>query len=621
MQATREFALLEIPSVYLASILALGITAQWLAWRLRVPAIVLLLAFGFLGRYVGGPPDELIPQRLMFPAVSLAVGLILFEGGLTLRLRDIRDTGRVVLRLVTTGLFVTWVFVGSAAYWLLGFSVPMAALLGALLTVSGPTVIVPLVRNIRLKRRIGSLVKWEGIVNDPIGAVLAALVFTSFFGEGAELGGEHWFRGLGLTILIGALLGGSAAWVIIQLLRRFLVPDYLQNPVILATVVMLFAVSNYLQRDSGLVTVTLLGIALANQRTVTVKQVIQFKENLSVLLISTLFIVLAASVDVSIARLASLGWPAVLFFALLFVIRPLAVLMATVGSELTWNERLLLSWIHPRGIVAAAVASLLALELAGTEFAAEADRFVLVTFLTIVCTVVVYGLTLAPLARRLNLASPEPQGILFAGASPLVREIALAVKQEGFAVVVVDTNHQNAAAARMAGLSVHFASIGSEYVRDEIDLSDIGRLLAMTPNDEVNTLAAMEFAEHFGGAGVYQLAAPEPTSQHRDRVAAHRRGRTLFRRDATYEFLTSHFAEGAKIKKTQLSADFTFENFSAHHGPSAIVLFLVDSSGKLIVKATDEVTSAKSYPKVIALVDPTEAAKPAATAEDAAEAQ
>jgi NhaP-type Na+/H+ or K+/H+ antiporter len=595
--------------LYLASILALGIAAQWLAWRYRVPAIVLLLAFGFLGRYVAGPPDEVIPEKLLYPAVSLAVGIILFEGGLTLRFRDIRDTGGVVLRLVTTGLLVTWLLVGLAAHWLLGFSVNMAALVGALLTVSGPTVIVPLVRNIRLKRRIGSLVKWEGIVNDPIGAVLAALVFTGFFGEAAAAGGMHWLRGLSMTIFIGAALGGCAAWVIIQMLRRFWVPDYLQIPVILTIVVLLFAVSNYLQRDSGLVTVTLLGIALANQRTVTVKQVIQFKENLSLLLISTLFIVLAASVDISLAQLQSLGWPAVLFFMSLFVIRPLAVLAATLGSELTGKERLLLAWIHPRGIIAAAVASLLALELAGTRFAAEADRFILVTFLTIVSTVAVYGLTLAPLARRFNLASPNPQGVLFAGASPLVREIAVAVKEEGFPVAVVDTNHENAAAARMAGLSVHFASIGSEFVRDEIDLSDIGRLLAMTPNDEVNTLAAMEFAEHFGRAGVYQLAAAEPTSQRRDRVAAYRRGRTLFRRDACYEFLAAHHAAGAKIKKTQLSADFSFDDFVARHGPSAIVLFLVDPSGKLIVMTTDDMSSLKSYPKVIALIDPAEAAK------------
>ena len=596
------------PSLYLASILALGIAAQWLAWRFRVPAIVLLLACGFLGRHVLGPPEDVIPEGLFFPAVSLAVGIILFEGGLTLRFRDVRDTGGVVLRLVTAGLLVTWILIGLAAHWLLGFSTNMAALVGALLTVSGPTVIVPLVRNIRLKRRIGSLVKWEGIVNDPIGAVLAALVFTGFFGAAAETGGMHWLRGLGMTILIGAALGGVAAWIIIQMLRRFWVPDYLQIPVILTIVVLLFAISNYLQRDSGLVTATLLGIVLANQRTVTVKQVIQFKENLSVLLISTLFIVLAANVDISLAQLKSLGWPGVLFFASLFVIRPLAVLAATLGSDLPWNERLLLAWIHPRGIVAAAVASLLALELADTQYAVEADRFILVTFLTIVSTVVVYGLTLAPLARRFNLASPNPQGVLFAGASPLVREIALAVKEEGFPVVVVDTNHQNAAAARMAGLSVHFASIGSELVRDEIDLSDIGRLLAMTPNDEVNTLAAMEFTEHFGRAGVYQLAAAETTGQRRDRVAAYRRGRLLFRRDTTYEFLAAHHAAGAKIKKTQLSADFTFENFVARHGPSAIVLFLIDASGKLIVMSTDEAPASKSYPKVIALIDPAEAA-------------
>lgn len=599
--------MLERPSFYLAGILVLGIAAQWLAWRLRVPAIVFLLAFGFLGGYVAGPPDQIISEELMYPLVSLAVGVILFEGGLGLRFRDIRDTGGVVIRLVTVGLLVTGMLTAFAAYGLLGFSPRMAALIGALLTVSGPTVIVPLVRNIRLKRRIGSLVKWEGIVNDPIGAVLAALVFNSFFGDFNIDTGGVWLRALAMTLLVGIVLGGFAAWLIIQLLRRYLVPDYLQSPLILAIVLLLYVVSNYLQQESGLVTVTLLGIVLANQRTVTVKHVVQFKEVLSVLLISTLFIVLAANVDIGFDELVALGWSAIAFFVLLIVvIRPLAVMVATIGCELTWKERALLAWIHPRGIVAAAVASLLALELAHTDNAHEAERFVLVTFLTIVWTVVVYGLTLSPLARRLGLASPNPQGILFAGASPLVRAIALAVQDEGFPVVVVDTNHQHAAAARMAGLSVHFASIGSEFVRDEIDLSDIGRLLAMTPNDEVNTLAAMEFVDHFGRAEVYQLPTVEPASQRRDRVAAYHRGRTLFRRDATYEFLATRFAAGAKIKKTQLSADFTLDDFLAHHGHDAIVLFLVDSAGKLIVKTTEDLASFKSYPKVIAMLDPAE---------------
>jgi NhaP-type Na+/H+ or K+/H+ antiporter len=597
--------MLHQPAIYLAAILALGMIAQWLAWSLRVPAIVLLLLCGFVCRFLAGPPDAVIPESLLFPLVSLAVGVVLFEGGLSLRFRDIRDYRGVVLRLVTIGLAVTWLLAALAAHYLLGLSLQMATLVGAMLTVSGPTVIGPLVRQVRLKRRIGSIIKWEGIVNDPIGAVLAALVFNGFFHDASIATPAGWFRELGMTILIGAVLAGLAAWLILLLLRRYLVPDYLQSPLILATVVLLFALSNYWQHESGLVTVTLLGILLANQRSATLKHVIQFKENLSVLLVSTLFIVLAANVDVRLDQLTSLGWPMAAFLVLLIlVIRPLAVLAATLFSTLPWSERVLLAWVHPRGIVAAAVASLLALDLAKSSFAPEAAEFVLVTFVTVVVTVLVYGLTFPVVARWLGFSSPNPQGILFAGASPLVRDVALVLQEEGIPVVAVDTNHQQAAAARMAGIHVHFASIGSEFVREEIDLGDVGRLLAMTPNDEVNTLAVMEFVEQFGQAEVYQLAATEPDHERRDRVAAYRRGRTLFRRDATYQMLSERHAAGAVVKKTQLSGNFTLESFLEHHGPNAVVLFLLDSAGKLVVKTTDDVATTKTYPKVIALVDP-----------------
>jgi len=324
-----------------------------------------------------------------------------------------------------------------------------------------------------------------------------------------------------------------------------------------------------------------------------------------------LFILLASHVDLW-AALRDVGWRTLIFLAaLVLVIRPVSVFVATLGSDLSWNERLLLSWVHPRGIVAAAVASLLALELSGTPLADEAERLVLVTFLVIVGTVLIYGSTLATVARRLGLRAPEPQGVLFAGAFPLVREIAAAIHAEGFPVMLVDTNHKNIAAARMAGLATCYASIGSEHVRDELDLTEIGRLLAMTPNDEVNTLAAMEFAERFGRVEVYQLAMAKASSQRRDRVAAYLRGRTLFRKDATYDLLTSRWAGGAKIKKTLLTQDFTFEDFRAHYGESAIVLFVIDEAGNLIVNTTDGPKTLKAGQKVVALVDPVEPTQPA----------
>lgn len=594
--------------LYLSSVLALGIAAQWVAWRFRLPAIVLLLLFGvLLGKFTGGTSGD---PKLFFAMVSLAVGIILFEGGLSLNFHEIKETRGVVLRLVSIGLIVTWLLTAWFAYNIGGFSKQMSFLIGALLTVSGPTVILPLLRHVQPVRRIGSLAKWEGIVNDPIGAVLAALVFELILhgAHDGDIAGDSMMH-MTRTIVYGLLLSGVSAWILLQMMRRYLVPDYLQNPVILAYVMLLFAFSNYLQEESGLVTVTLLGVMLANQRTVAIRHVVEFKENLRVLLISTLFIVLASRLTIDMESIRMLGWQSLaLVAAIILIVRPVSVFVSTFGCGLSWNERAFLAWIHPRGIVAAAVSSLFALALKDADpvhpLAAEADRFVLMTFLVIVGSVTVYGLTLSPLARKLGLSGENPQGILFAGASPAVREIALAVQNEGLPVLLVDTNPQNNAAARMAGLPMAYASVGSEFVQEEIDLGGIGRVLAMTPNDEVNTLAAMGFAERFGRAEVYQLAVAEVSSERKEAVGAYRRGRTLFDKPLTFEQLQERFEAGATIKKTLLSTDFTFDDFLARYGESALVLFSFDETGKKLLVATDEKDMIpKPGQKLVALVD------------------
>jgi len=299
----------ELTPLYLAGVLGLGVFAQWLAWRLQLPAIVLLLAFGFNLGVLFGPPEQYIGSEALLPLVSLAVGVILFEGGLSLQFREIRQTGGVVARLVTMGLLVTWGGAALGAHYLMGFSWPMATLLGALLTVSGPTVIVPLLRQVKPTGRMGSVMKWEGIVNDPIGAVLAALVFEVVaHGVNNHVASDSMWL-LGKVAVVGLGIGAASAWVVVQLLKRYWLPDFLQIPVILAIVVFVFAISNQIQNESGLVTVTALGVLLANQRTVTVRHVIEFKENLRTLLISVLFIVLSSRVQLGWTDVGDIGCP------------------------------------------------------------------------------------------------------------------------------------------------------------------------------------------------------------------------------------------------------------------------------------------------------------------------
>ncbi|MCA9257563.1 MAG: cation:proton antiporter, partial [Planctomycetales bacterium] len=455
-----------------------------------------------------------------------------------------------------------------------------------------------------------------GIVNDPIGAILAALVFEVVsHPHGAEdFAGEAFWQ-LALTILVGVTLGGLGALLVLQTLKRYLIPDYLQNPMLLAFLLIVFALSNQLQHESGLVSVTLMGVFLANQRDVPIRHIVEFKENLRVLLISTLFIVLASRLELSWTAFSQLGWGSVLFVALLIlVVRPVSVLLSTIGSALTWQERAFLSWIHPRGIVAAAVSSLLALQIQRRlgeidplpALAIDASRFELIVFLVIIGTVSIYGLTLAPLARRLGLSGENPQGILFVGASRAVREIAKAIQHEKHAVLLVDTNHLNNRAARMAGLPISFASIGSEFIQEEIDLGGIGRLLAMTPNDEVNTLAAISFRERFGTAEVYQLASAKSDKDRKERaerIDSYRGGRRLFNRPVTLAELEARFAAGAVIKKTTLSDDFTYNDFRARYGDRALILFRIDENGKLHVATESSEIAPKSGTKLIALVE------------------
>ena len=606
--------------LYLASVITLGITVQWLAWRVHLPAILLLLVSGFLllpvyGIMTGDWPqaNSLVESSVLFPIVSLSVAIILFEGGLTLRISELHGTGSIVLRLVTLGVVLTWVMATVTARYLFDFHWQLAALLGAILTVSGPTVVGPLLRYVRPEPRIGSLAKWEGIINDPIGAMLAVLIFEGIRIGGFEQAAAATARGILVTALVGIIIGSVAAVIFVQLLKRYLIPDYLQNAVLLAVVIALFTISNAIQHESGLLTVTVLGIALANQKSVALKHVVEFKENLRVLLISTLFILLASRVEWH--QLRSVGWQGFLFLLLLLTIRPISVFLSTIGSGLKRSELLFLSWLHPRGIVAAAVASLFSLEIQHLaqldnatpliqELANQTNRIVPITFLVIVGTVAMYGLTISPIARWLGLATPNRGGVLFAGADRFVCEIAKTLQDEGYPVLLVDTNQRHTARARMEGLQTVYGSILSEYVQEELDLCGIGRFLAMTPNDEINSLAAMEFSDVFGRSGVYQLTPETLDAARHSQIPQHLHVRLLFDKSVTNDYLHARFAQGGLIKRTRLSEDFTYEHFLEMYGTSALLLFMIRDTGKLEICTSDQSVQPQPGQTVIALVDP-----------------
>jgi NhaP-type Na+/H+ or K+/H+ antiporter len=589
--------------VSLISILVLGVGAQVLAWRIGFPSILLLLIFGFVAGPVSGflEPDRLFGD-LLLPLVSAAVAIILFEGGLSLQIADIRETGAVVRNLVTFGALITWLLSAGAASLLLGLNVAAALLLGAVLVVTGPTVIIPLLKHVRPAGQVGSIMKWEGILIDPIGAILAVLVFEAVLAGGADQAIHDVALGMVRALFAGGLMGVLSGGIMVLLLQRYWIPDFLQNPLSLTLALGAFTLANLTQTESGLLSVTVMGVVLANQRRVSIKHIIEFKENLRVLLISVLFILLSARLRLE--DLAHLDPASLTFLGILVaVVRPVSVLASTAGSDLHWRERVFLAWMAPRGIVAAAVASVFALELGAVGYP-QADRLVPFTFLVIIGTVALYGLTAAPLARRLGLAIPNPQGVLIIGAHPWARAIARALQEHKYRVVLVDTDRANISAARAARLETFRASILSDAVLDQVDLGGIGRLLALTANNEVNALAALHFTELFGRSEVYQLP-PEGKGREPDpeQLAQHLRGRLAFAPHATYGHVTARVHGGAVIKATHLTEQEDFAAFRESHGEAALPLFVIAEDGGLTVITADRPPEPEPGQILISLVD------------------
>ncbi|MEQ8764777.1 MAG: sodium:proton antiporter, partial [Planctomycetota bacterium] len=380
------------PLTGLVLVIVLGIAAQWIAWRIKLPSILLLLSFGILAGPVLGwlKPDALLGDVLL-PIVTIAVGLILFEGGLSLKFSELQQISRPLLGILTVGAAVTWGGTAVLAHTILGFSWSMSILAGAILIVSGPTVVGPILLQVRPNKKVASIARWEGIVIDPIGVILAVIVFEVIRAilTHEPLSGAAW--ALAKAIGVGIGLGMAGAALLVQLLRRYWVPDHLQNAFVVAFVTAVLFGANAIQHEAGILAVTLMGIFVANQKAVSVRHIVEFKENLRVLLIAGIFILLAARLESD--ALTVFGGKAPLFLAaLILVVRPLAVFLSTWGSDLKRNEKLFLSWLAPRGIVAAAMGSVLAIQLERAEHP-EARLLVPIIFWVIIGTVFVYGLT------------------------------------------------------------------------------------------------------------------------------------------------------------------------------------------------------------------------------------
>jgi NhaP-type Na+/H+ or K+/H+ antiporter len=602
-------------------VIVLGVGAQWAAWRFRLPSILLLLLVGFLAGPVLG---FLSPQSLqgdwLFAFVSLSIGIILFEGGLSLRLSELREVGGTVLNLTTIGALITWGLGAAGLHYILEYNVPLSILIGAILIVTGPTVVIPLLRHVQPKGRVGTVAKWEGITIDPVGAILAVLVLETLLllndpsraEAGVNAAVEHVAIGLGLEIFVALGISVAATMLLVFVLRQRMVPDFLRNAVTLMVVVAAFVVSNVLQHESGLLTTTLMGIALANQPFVSVQHIVEFKENLQVLLIGSLFVLLSARLELSALQYIDLR---VLVFLglLIFIVRPVAVFVSAVRSNLDWEEKAFLSWMAPRGVVAAAVASLFAFQLRPV-YPEAVEGMVPVVFAVIVGTVAIYGLTAAPLAQWFGLADPNPNGLLFVGAAPWVRMVARRVQDLGVDVSLIDNNPTHVEQAREEGLDAYQANVLSETVLDEVDLYGLGRLLITIPNDEVASLTALHFSEVFESTDIHQLAAG-PDSRHggEDEMPRHMRGRPLFGGSTHYQSLKEHVDEGGTVALLTLADDYaeneqqeyyTADELSDHYDDFSLVPLFVLSEGDVEVVSEMDQFRLRPDDRLLALLGP-----------------
>ncbi|MGA7433996.1 MAG: cation:proton antiporter [Solirubrobacterales bacterium] len=553
-------ALGEARSLFeLGLIIVLATIAPLIAQVLRVPSILLLLALGFgAGAFGALDPNALLGKEVVSAVVSISVGIILFESGLDLKVSELKGAvSRVYRRLVTIGILVTWAIGTVASYFLFGLSWEVALVLGAVLVVSGPTVVGPLLEFIRPSKTVGKVLKWEGTLADPIGATLGVIVFQAVVAGQAKAGVE--ILEFLLNIGVGVGLGVVGAAIAIVWGRWFRPSQGQAFTGILMIVVAAVVAADLLRDDSGLLTGLTIGAILVNRapggvesdgmRLESAKLTRAWREQIAVtatFLIGILFIILSARV--SPADIADLGWIAAVFVAVLVVIgRPLAVALSTLGSSLKTNERAFIAWMAPRGIVAAATSSTFALGLESAGVGGGAEKLIPITFVVIVATALLYGLTGAPVAKALGVSRTGPGGVLIAGQSRVALAIASALKNHGIAVVVWASNEKYTKLAEDEGLTVFAGDPTAGTAADPPpELENIENALIVTGDDGFNAIIAADLGEFFGRNRVYQLATTEHESS-----GFYVRARILFDESATHEELARRLERGPGIGKVQ----------------------------------------------------------------------
>ena len=578
----------------IAVIAGSGIAAQWLAWRLRWPSIVLMMGAGLilgpLASLLLGTP-LLDPQAAfgsyLRPMIALAVAVILFEGGITLNFRELRDASTPVLRMVFLGFPLGWGLAVLALHYVAGLAWDISAMIGALLTTTGPTVVLPLLRQAKLPGRVASVLKWEGIVNDPIGAMAAIFMFEIIHQSAL---GHDWQAAtafLAMGAFIGAVMGFGFGYALSQSFRRGWVPEPMKAPMVLAAVLVCFAIADALASETGLVAVTIFGLVVANSRLASIEEMRRFKEGIASILVASVFVVLAAKI--SPGDILSLNlWHGLFIFTFIVLVRPVSVFLATAGSGLNLRETTFIGLIGPRGVVAAAAAGHLAVSLVD---AGRADAAILapLVFATIFASVFGCGFLVAPLAKWLGLSETGPERLLIVGANPWSLGLADALKNADIPVTLADTSWRRLSAARLAGHDVYYGEVLSETADWRLEPSRFAALLAATPNDAYNALVCIEYAPEMGRSRVFQLSGQEAHGdtekavEDPSSIVYTARGRTAIQRGRGYDGLARDWWQGWRFRSTTLSDEYTLEQCMTDLGDNADLVLARRPNGVIVL--------------------------------------
>jgi NhaP-type Na+/H+ or K+/H+ antiporter len=584
--------------VELAGIIILGIMAQWFAWRFKIPAILPLILIGLLvgpiatlftenGSKLIEPiwngESGLFPGESLFYFVSLAISIILFEGGLTLRRGEILNVGPVIVKLITVAVAITFVGAGIAAHFILGLSWQISLLFSALIIVTGPTVISPILRNIPLKKDVSAILKWEGILIDPIGALISVLVFEFIMAGQGEAYTTTALIEFGKIVLFGFTFGFTFAHALAFAIKKKVIPHYLLNVFTLATVLGVFVLADHFAHESGLLAVVVMGIIMGNTNLPNLKELLYFKESLSVLLISILFILLAANINFEDLMLVYNWETLILFVVVVFVVRPLGVFLSSIKSPLKTNEKIFVSWVGPRGIVAAGIASLFGLRLMGQNIP-NAELITPLVFTVVLGTVLLNATTARPFAKLIGVYLTDSKGILIVGSSSFSRLIAKYLKDNNRHVVIVDNNKSNIENAKKMGIDAINSNIYSEDLIDNIELSDVGYLMALTGNTSVNKKAIENFAKNFGEHGTFRVISSEEMENPEENPKE-----GLFSHTDDYIKLVNLTRRYPKIHEIELNSKEHYDGLvEISKGNSDIIpLFIKDNEGNLEIIPSD----------------------------------